>query len=180
MRYLLKEDDARLKELSLYIEENVLTKKPNKKKERIFRGRFSRPAIEQNLIIEEMMGNKISIQELFLHHLNTNKDFVCFDLNIEIGDDFIDVGSKGFEPTAKWNRLLKEKEDLLILENKGFEYVISLNQGDTRNFFELNDEIRFGIRSKNLEEPRLLGEITDSLFIMSSEDYDSKLKSLKI
>lgn len=180
MRFLLKEDDARLKELALYINDNVQTKKPNTKKPRNYRGRFLRMEIEQSLISEKMAGNETSIEKLFLKHLNSQLEFVCSDISIEINHDFIEIAGHGFTPNNKWNKILKEKEDLISLENQGYEYVLSLNQGDIRNFFESNNEIRYGIRSKNLEEPRLLGEITDSLLIMTSEDYDKKLTLIKL
>ena len=182
MRKLLKKDQEKFNFIINWIEENRSKREPNFNREKLRVDlQLLSNEVEMSLIADKMNGGSKTAIDLIKDYFENYDECVVIDFSVEQFNDYLRVKGVAYPSDDDYLHYLNERKYYSELENLASEYLSDLDYAydDSRNFFEINNGIYYGVRSRNEDDPRLLGDVDSYIFIMTSKEYDKKLKQIK-
>ena len=183
MRYLLKQDQEKFNLVQKWVIENWDKKTPDlTSKKQKFTIKYSTRDMEVEIIKSKLIGKDKTELDIIKSIANSKDEFIVYEPSItnEINNNeyktyYGDVYSVNKDFLDKYAEIKYFEK----LENLTSKYLNSLGYHDTRNFYEKNGAIYYGIRERNKYDAHLIGDIVSGTFVMSSKDYDNVLANLK-
>lgn len=183
MRKLLKQDQEQFNFVVNWIEENRSSREPNFNREKLrIDLEILATEVEHALIVNKMSGGDKTAMDLIRDYFESYDECVVVDFTVEQLNDYLRVKGIAYPSDDDYLHYFNERKYYSELENLATEYLSDLDYAydDDRNFFEIDGNIYYGIRSRNEYDARLLGEVYSYIFIMTSKEYDEKLNQIKM
>ena len=180
MRYLLEEDQYKLKKCISITDSYLDYRQKNKVKGlQLAYIALDLRDIQQSLMALKISGENVEVDEYVLKHLKSiDKKYVYDSHIILLEDNQYKIKGEYYFASDSYLKILDRIDYYIELKNKAINYLYPM-VNDLRNLVEKDGYIMIGERGKNEEDARLLGDFISFKRLMSVEDYNKKLLEIK-
>jgi hypothetical protein len=180
MRYLLEEDESKLKKCISIIDNYLDYRQKNKLKGvQLAYITFDFIDIQQALMSLKISGKNIEVDEYILKNLKTlDKKYVYDNHIILLENNTYKIKGEYYYASDSYLKILNRIDYYRELKNKAMNYLYP-KVYDLRNIVERDGYIMIGIRGKNEYDAHLLGDFISFKPLMSVVDYNKKLLEIK-
>lgn len=181
MRYLLKKDEFKYNRIIYLLDSYFDYRIPNKLKQKSkCQAQLYVNDIDQYIISELLNNKKIEIKYVIKDYLkNLSQKHIINDFEYQKKNDYYIIKADFYDASDSYINLINSIDKFDKLKNIAYKEMYQYSLGDMRNLVEKQDKIYLGIREINKKDQRLLGDLIDYEFIMSSKEYDKILTKIK-